>query len=845
MLVAAVLAVAVLVGGGDTSGVALAQQSVPERPTGLSVTSETHDSVTLSWDDPSDSSITGYQVLRRSRDGDTYEDGQGAAAFVVVHDDTGSATTTFTDTSVTAKTRYVYRVKARNAQGLSPRSSYANAETSVAPSITPVPTPQPTPVPTPQPTPVPTPQPAIPDTPTGLEVSSQTHDSVTLSWDDPADSSITGYQVLRRSRDGDTYEDGQGAAAFVVVHDDTGSATTTFTDTSVTAKTRYVYRVKARNAHGLSPRSSYANAETSEAPAVAAAAKPTGLTLSTVSDTSASFTWTDPADTSITGYKILRREGTSGDFSTLTEDTGSAATSYTDDTVAAETAYEYRVVALNAGGSSPESDSLSVTTPEETSFVIIQDLDPPPQEEQVIIPDQDPPVISLVSNTDERDSVISIHRHLNNQNRILAQGFVTGPNPPGYNLREVGIEYATNQVRGTQNPRVRLREHKGPTQNRPGDLVANLSLSGSFSGDVETFTAPSGTILKPNTRYWVTVGEGQTDEQRTPMHLTSSTRQASSAAGWTIDDATQWKVDRNSDTWNLRVVDGGSRHMMQIDVRGFALGLAEVTIVDKGTITVHESARAANRFPKSGTIGAAHEAHRYTVSLEANKFYMFKLLDSTLGDGTMRLFDSSGETAVMDNGSPVVGYRALNIHEFVGARMYYRPSTSGTFTVYVGSEGGTRTGTYYLYTADITITGSRSNERAGQENDIKTYGDGNLALDDFVRGQFEDYVSSGGIQNGGYTDCDYFQANLQAGTRYTLSIKTASVAGSHRQLRGDIVGGGRLIGIGHSLTDGTRSVSFTPERTARHYIRVCAASITQPPVDNPNATASWEIEIDD
>ena len=212
-------------------------------PTGLAVSSASHDSVTLTWDDPGDSSITGYLVLRRSRDGDEYGDGRGAAEFAAIVDDTGSSATTYTDTSVTARTRYVYRVKARNSHGLSEKSSYVRAETTDAPSPT-----------------------SPPSMPTGLAVSSASHDSVTLTWDDPGDSSITGYLVLRRSRDGDEYGDGLGAAELVVITDDTGSPATTYTDASAATRTRYVYGVKARNPQGLSGVSGFADAETLDAP---------------------------------------------------------------------------------------------------------------------------------------------------------------------------------------------------------------------------------------------------------------------------------------------------------------------------------------------------------------------------------------------------------------------------------------------------------------------------------------------------------------------------------------------------------------------------------------------------
>ena len=106
----------------------------PARPTGVTA-STTSEAVTLAWDEPDDDSITGYQVLRRARDAKSYGDDQGAPVFAVIADDTGSAEAEYRDSSVSPGTRYVYRVKARNARGLSPWSSYVNAETLTAPAI--------------------------------------------------------------------------------------------------------------------------------------------------------------------------------------------------------------------------------------------------------------------------------------------------------------------------------------------------------------------------------------------------------------------------------------------------------------------------------------------------------------------------------------------------------------------------------------------------------------------------------------------------------------------------------------------------------------------------------------
>ncbi|WP_420445789.1 fibronectin type III domain-containing protein [Candidatus Poriferisodalis sp.] len=95
--------------------------AVAARPTGLRVTAAAHDQITIAWDDPGDASITGYQVLRRLRD--SYQIGR----FDIIAADTATAGTVFTDTDVTASTRYVYRVKAINAVGISAQSTFLRA----------------------------------------------------------------------------------------------------------------------------------------------------------------------------------------------------------------------------------------------------------------------------------------------------------------------------------------------------------------------------------------------------------------------------------------------------------------------------------------------------------------------------------------------------------------------------------------------------------------------------------------------------------------------------------------------------------------------------------------------
>ena len=209
-----------------TAAVAGAQPTEPPaRPRGLSATSS-HDSVTLTWDDPDDDSITGYVILRRIPGVDP----QGHFDELVAN--TGTAATTYTDDTVSAETRYTYRIKAINGAGTSERSRWYHIDTPAAP---------------------------VPDRPTGLEAT-ESHGQVVLTWDDPGDESITGYVILRRVRVNNTGGD------FSVLVADTGTAATTYTDNTVAASTTYTYRIKAINEHGTSERSSWYHIDTPSAP---------------------------------------------------------------------------------------------------------------------------------------------------------------------------------------------------------------------------------------------------------------------------------------------------------------------------------------------------------------------------------------------------------------------------------------------------------------------------------------------------------------------------------------------------------------------------------------------------
>ena len=295
--------------------------SAPDKPRGLEATA-THDSVTLTWDDPDDDSITGYVILRRIPGVDP----QGHFNELVA--DTGTDATAYTDDTVSAETRYTYRSKAINGAGTSERSRWFHIDTPAAP---------------------------VPDKPKGLEATA-THDSVTLTWDDPGDASITGYVILRRIPGVDP----QGHFNELVPN--TGTAATAYTDDTVAAGLTYTYRIKAINGAGTSERSRWFHIDT---PAAPVPDKPKGLEA-TATHGQVTLTWDDPGDDTITGYVILKRvrvNDTGGDFSVLVADTGSDATTYTDNTVAADTTYTYRIKAINEHGVSERSRWFHIDTP--------------------------------------------------------------------------------------------------------------------------------------------------------------------------------------------------------------------------------------------------------------------------------------------------------------------------------------------------------------------------------------------------------------------------------------------------------------------------------------------------
>ncbi len=194
------------------SNVANAQTAgtVVGAPTNLTATAVSSSRINLAWTDNA-TNETGF-AIERSPDGTTF------TALATV----GANVASYANTGLTAGTRYYYRVRATSAAGPSAWSNVANAQT--ADTV-----------------------PVAPSNLTGTAVSSS---QIDLRWTDKSNNETS--FVIERSTNGILF------SALATV----GANVTTYSNTGLTAFTRYYYRVRATNAVGNSGWSNVANERT-------------------------------------------------------------------------------------------------------------------------------------------------------------------------------------------------------------------------------------------------------------------------------------------------------------------------------------------------------------------------------------------------------------------------------------------------------------------------------------------------------------------------------------------------------------------------------------------------------
>ena len=306
--------------------------TVPGAPTSLTATASGTSTIDLTWNAPSDdggASISGYKIEVSSNGGTSWSNREG---------NTGSTSTSYAHTGLSAGTTRHYRVSAINSVGTGTASSTANATTDDA-------------------------APTEPGAPTGLTATASGTSTIDLDWTEPADdggASITGYKI-------EVSSNGSSSSWSDLVAN-TNSTSTTYAHTGLSAGTTRHYRVSAINSVGTGAASSTANA-TTDAAAPTEPGAPTGLTATASGTSTIDLDWTEPSDdgdASITGYKIeVSPNGSSSSWSDLVANTNNTTTTYSHTGLSAGTTRHYRVSAINSVGTGTASSTANATTPTE------------------------------------------------------------------------------------------------------------------------------------------------------------------------------------------------------------------------------------------------------------------------------------------------------------------------------------------------------------------------------------------------------------------------------------------------------------------------------------------------
>jgi hypothetical protein len=181
------------------------------------------------------------------------------------------------------------------------------------------------------------------DGPTGLEVTSTTDNSVSLSWKSVSDA--IGYNV---------YRNGAKTNSGVI-------SGTTFTDNNLNSGTTYTFTVRAVASSGSeSSASNSVNAKTTGEPP--ALATPNGLTATDATSNSIALKWESASGAE--KYNIFRNGNKVADVS---------LTSYTDTDLNSGTTYRYQVSSVRGSQESSKSNEAEATTLTETDKVCFND----------------------------------------------------------------------------------------------------------------------------------------------------------------------------------------------------------------------------------------------------------------------------------------------------------------------------------------------------------------------------------------------------------------------------------------------------------------------------------------
>ncbi len=301
-------------GSGTAARATATPVHLPEPPVGLSAQGADAQA-TLTWTDPSDPSINEYQRRYRRTDTETWILNWTAIP------GSSSDTVAHTETGLSNEIEYTFELRAKNEGPAGPPSSAV---------VTPRP---------------------LPAAPANLSTR-PTNATVRLTWDDPGNPSITGYQVRHRPTASQTW----------LSEWTRFSPALEYTFTGLSNGTGYTFELRAVNSSGHGPTST-ATATPNPLPAPAA---PTGLSALGAHN-SAILSWDDPGDVNIGNYQYRHQETGASTWDPDWTDVPSSdagTTSHTVSPLTPGTNYTLQIRAVNADNNGLPATATAVPTSE-------------------------------------------------------------------------------------------------------------------------------------------------------------------------------------------------------------------------------------------------------------------------------------------------------------------------------------------------------------------------------------------------------------------------------------------------------------------------------------------------
>ncbi|MCF0062378.1 T9SS type A sorting domain-containing protein [Dyadobacter chenwenxiniae] len=271
---------------------------IPKAPSALAATAISATQINLVWVDNAKDE-TGFE-LERSVDGLKFVKVADLAANIKAYSNTG----------LTASTRYWYRIRAKNSAGKSAYSNIASATTFLI----------------------------APNAPGKLAAISVSTVQVNVSWEDNA-LNESGFQ-LERSLNG---------TAFTKIAD-LGPNIKSYQNTGLDAATTYYYRVRAVNAAGAS---AYSNVDSATTDNLPVPDMPENFTAVPIAPDVVELRWSAVSEN--TKEVIIERSKSVTNQFVQIGKVAANVLQFQDKDSLANTNYYYRIKAINAGGSSPYS----------------------------------------------------------------------------------------------------------------------------------------------------------------------------------------------------------------------------------------------------------------------------------------------------------------------------------------------------------------------------------------------------------------------------------------------------------------------------------------------------------